>query len=121
MDFNEYQKEAYKTATYPDLGNNIIYPALGLAGESGELVDKIKKFWRNNFDVSHTTEVWEIKDALPENQRLEIVKELGDILWYISAMATELEVDLSEVARVNLEKLFDRRDRGVIKSEGDNR
>jgi NTP pyrophosphatase (non-canonical NTP hydrolase) len=113
LDFNHYQDEARKHATYPQLGHNMVYPALGLSGESGEAADKVKKIWRNQ----------DIMDAqyLEGEQKLALVKELGDVLWYVANLAAELKYPLGEVAQINLEKLQDRRNRGVIKSEGDNR
>jgi NTP pyrophosphatase (non-canonical NTP hydrolase) len=113
MNFDEYQRRALETAQYPCAGNNLIYPAMGLAGEAGEYCDKVKKMWRNKgvMDMSLLT--------VPE--RVGMVKELGDILWYIAASAKELDVDLSTVAFENLNKLESRRARGVIKSQGDNR
>jgi NTP pyrophosphatase (non-canonical NTP hydrolase) len=116
MNFDEYQEEAFKTATYPYVGLNIIYPAMGLAGEAGELCDKIKKAWRNA-DVP----VQRVAMGLSEKQIDEITKELGDVLWYINAMCCELGLELDEVAKLNIEKLQDRRQRGVITGEGDNR
>lgn len=116
MTFDEYQIKALETATYPDLGHNIVYPAMGLAGEAGEVLDKIKKHWRNTNSI-----VQELRETLTVQQVQAIVRELGDVLWYINAMAKELGSSLEEVATINLEKLYDRRDRGVIKSEGDNR
>ena len=111
-DFDEYQDRALETATYPNVGNNLVYPAMGLAGESGEYCDKVKKMWRNKgvMDVSKLT----------IQERIEMVKELGDVLWYVASSERELDVDLSTVAYQNIAKLQDRRDRGVIKSEGDN-
>jgi NTP pyrophosphatase (non-canonical NTP hydrolase) len=113
MHFDEYQRRALETAQYPNVGSNLIYPAMGLAGESGEYCDKIKKMWRNKgvMDAS----------MLTIQERIEMVKELGDALWYIAASAKELDVDLSTVAFENLSKLESRRARGVIKSSGDNR
>ena len=111
--FDDYQAQALETATYPNRGENVIYPALGLAGESGEAVDKIKKIWRN-LGITDGRQYTEF-------QKTELVKEISDVLWYIAALASELDVTLSHVATVNIEKLRDRRDRGVIKSEGDNR
>jgi NTP pyrophosphatase (non-canonical NTP hydrolase) len=116
MNFDEYQDEAFKTATYPHVGSNIVYPAMGLAGEAGELCDKIKKHWRNK-DVR----VQRLEALLTEEQVTEIAKELGDVLWYINAMCHELGLNLENVAQMNIEKLRDRRQRDVIKGEGDNR
>lgn len=113
MELNEYQKKARETAMYPRVGNNFIYPALGLAGETGEVVEKIKKLIRN--DGVETPE------GVTVEKRDEIVKEMGDVLWYLSQLASELGVDLDIVAEKNLEKLVSRKERDVIKSEGDNR
>lgn len=82
-----------------------IYPALGLCGEAGEFADKIKKTWRN---------------GTPLDKRAALL-ELGDVLWYLSACARDLGSSLEEVAAMNVAKLLDRRARGVLKSEGDNR
>jgi NTP pyrophosphatase (non-canonical NTP hydrolase) len=82
-----------------------IYHSLGLSGESGEFVDKIKKAWRNQTPL-------DVPAAL---------RELGDVLWYVTACARDLGSSLEEVARMNVEKLADRRARGVIKGEGDDR
>jgi len=113
MNFNEYQHAALQTADYPEKGRNLIYPALGLAGEAGEVVDKIKKYWRNDGITAG--------EQLTDEQRHELVRELGDLEWYCAAISSELGVPLELVAEVNIKKLQDRRARGVIKSEGDNR
>jgi NTP pyrophosphatase (non-canonical NTP hydrolase) len=113
MNFNEYQDAAWSTAQYPDKGINLIYPALGLAGESGEAVDKIKKYWRN---FGHTSAA-----HLDERQLDELSKELGDVLWYVAALASEMGYTLESIAEANVTKLLDRQARGVIKSQGDNR
>ncbi|MFA5211243.1 MAG: nucleoside triphosphate pyrophosphohydrolase family protein [Patescibacteria group bacterium] len=109
MEFNEYQKEARKTASYPDKDNNFIYPTLGLMGEAGEVAEKIKKIIRDDNGV-----VSEIKKE-------EIKKELGDVLWYISNLSHELKIDLEDVANTNLNKLFSRLERNKINGSGDNR
>ncbi|HHE67509.1 MAG TPA: hypothetical protein ENL33_00385 [Candidatus Parcubacteria bacterium] len=109
MDFSQYQKQSRKTAIYPNKGNNFIYPALGLAGESGEVAEKIKKILRDK------------NGAAGEEEREEIKKELGDVLWYLSQLATEFDLGLEEVARANLEKIFSRKKRGRIQGSGDNR
>lgn len=109
MTFEEYQKLSRKTAQYPKIGENFVYPVLGLTGEAGEVAEKIKKLFRNENGI------------LSQEYKLEIAKELGDVLWYLSQISTELDLSLEEVARLNLEKLLDREKRGVIKSQGDNR
>lgn len=113
LSLDEYQILATKTAIYPGVGKNIVYPALGVAGEAGEVAEKVKKLWRNKdtMAASGATEV----------EAEAIVKEMGDCLWYLAAICNEMNITLSHVADVNLKKLKDRRERGVIKSEGDNR
>ena len=108
MTFEEYQKLSRKTAAYPKIGENFVYPLLGLAGESGEVAEKLKKFSRQGRG----------RDGRNEK---EITKELGDVLWYLSQLATELEIPFEEVAKTNLEKLFSRLERNVIRGDGDNR
>lgn len=109
MDFNEYQNKARETAMYPDVGNNFVYPTLGLAGEAGEVAEKIKKVIRNDGGV------------ISDEKRMEIKKELGDVLWYVAQLSTELGLALGDVAQGNLDKLASRKERGVINSQGDNR
>ena len=104
MSFDEYGKQAWDTAIYPDKGNNLVYPALGLCGETGEVVEKIKKKIRDGIFI-----------------RAEIVKELGDVLWYLNALAYELGYTLEEVAYINLNKLQSRKDRDQLQGSGDNR
>lgn len=109
MDFNTYQKTIRKTAIYPHQGDNLAYPALGLTGEAGEVADKVKKL---------------IRDAggkLSDERREEMIKELGDVLWYLAALASELGVELDEVALKNIKKVIDRKARGVLTGDGDNR
>jgi len=109
MDFETYQKESKKTALYPNSGNNFVYPTLGLVGESGEVADKIKKVIRDKNGI------------MDENTKLEIMKELGDVLWYLSQLATELDLSLDYIANENLQKLFSRMERNKIHGDGDNR
>lgn len=108
MKFTEYQRLAKTTAIYPE-SVKITYPALGLAGETGEVCEKIKKMLRDESGV------------LSDEKRLAIKKELGDVCWYIANLACDLDLDLGEIAQENLDKLFDRKERGVIKGDGDNR
>jgi NTP pyrophosphatase (non-canonical NTP hydrolase) len=109
MHFSEYQKVSRKTALYPDQGNNYIYPTLGLAGESGEVSEKIKKVIRDK------------KGIVNDEDREAIEKELGDVLWYLSQLATELNIDLESVVWKNIEKLESRLKRGALSGSGDNR
>lgn len=92
--FNEYQKLSQATAVYPKHdGFNIAYPVLGLTGEAGEVANEMKKVFRDDGGV-----------VTPE-RKAKIVDEMSDCLWYIAALATELNVDLGDIATHNLEKL----------------
>ena len=104
MTLSSYQKAAAGTAIY-ETQHAIIYPALGLAGEAGEVAEKIKKMLRDSNRISSD----------------EIVKELGDVVFYATAIANYFNSDLTEVLQVNMEKLNSRAKRGVIKGSGDNR
>ena len=109
MNFTEYQELAKSTAIYPKKYETI-YPALGLCGEAGEVAEKIKKSIR---DGLHN---W------PDEQfKEDLTKELGDVLWYISALASDLDISLNEIAESNLQKLASRKKRNVIGGSGDNR
>jgi NTP pyrophosphatase (non-canonical NTP hydrolase) len=109
MTFDEYQELSKTTAQYTSFIPPWIYLALGLAGESGEVVDKLKKVARNSDGV------------FSEEAKIEIQKELGDVLWYVSQLCEQLGLSLGDVAIANRAKLDDRKARGVIKSRGDNR
>ena len=107
--FDLYQDKADETAIYPNKGDNLYYPALGLAGEAGEVCEKVKKIMRDKGGV------------LSEEDSLELSKELGDVLWYVSALACEINVALATVAEENLDKLQSRKERGRLQGSGDNR
>ena len=109
MDFKTYQKKARETALYPNLGSNNIYPTLGLVGEAGEVAEKVKKVIRDKIGI------------FDNESKLGIKKELGDVLWDVSNLCTELNFNLEEVALQNLEKLKLRSDRGKISGSGDDR
>ena len=125
MTFDEYEKASMRhSVMYPKAGDNFIYPALKLAGEAGEAADKIGKLWRNH-DVTNYTELSNNPRLGVEGMwlqiRLGIMKELGDVLWYITALARELHSSLDEVAQLNIVKVNDRVSRGKILGEGDSR
>jgi len=125
LNFNNYQEQALTTAMYPTpfltsefednkdltVNNQIgyVYPALGLVGEAGEVAEKVKKLIRDFGGIIN-----------PE-QTLELKKELGDILWYLAVLAHEFGLTLEDIAKLNLEKLASRKERGVITGNGDNR
>lgn len=112
LTLDEYQRQAFTLAKYPEKGTGslmaVAYCGLGL-GEAGEVQGKIKKVMRD----ANGKITMEMRDA--------IIAEMGDCLWYISSLSTELGVTLDEVSRRNLEKLFDRANRGVIGGSGDKR
>ncbi|MCM1075975.1 MAG: nucleoside triphosphate pyrophosphohydrolase family protein [Roseburia sp.] len=108
MNINEYQAAALTTAVYPT-DKKIIYPALGMCGEAGEVADKVKKVIRDN-----------AQDFTAEKKR-EIAKEIGDVLWYCAVLSHDLGFTLEEVAQMNIDKLKSRKERGKIGGSGDNR
>lgn len=104
LTFDQYDSRAVVTAVYPKASVLPVYPALGLCGESGEFAEKVKKGIRDGkFD------------------RSAALKELGDVLWYLSACARDLGSSLGEVAQMNLDKLADRERRHVLGGSGDDR
>lgn len=128
---DEYQVSAQGTAIYPGKGTplGLIYCALKLAGEAGEVSEKIGKAIRDEHMASLGS--WfgsqlegrgaaEIRSLNPE-RREALIKELGDVLWYVAGATTELGTSLSEVAQGNLDKLAGRAARGTLQGSGDNR
>ena len=108
MTFNEYQQSTRKTAIYPQ-DMKVVYPTIGLAGETGEVAEKVKKTIRDkagSFDADTTR---------------ELGKELGDVLWYIAAIASDLGLDLDDVAQANIDKIHSRQARNLLHGQGDNR
>jgi NTP pyrophosphatase (non-canonical NTP hydrolase) len=109
MEFTTYQSKSRKTAKYPSIGHPVIYPTLGLTNEAGEVAGKIKKIFRDKNGVIGEAELEALKS------------ELGDVLWYLAQVCTELDLSLDEVAEHNIEKLYSRLERGTIRGDGDNR
>ncbi len=109
MDFKEYQEKAWTTAIHPNAGDNYVYPTLGLVGEAGEIANKVKKIERD------------AGGEMSEEARQALGAELGDLLWYLAALATELKLNLGILAEENLAKLQDRKVRGVLQGSGDDR
>ena len=105
---NEYQSHALETATY-SRNYQVIYPALGLNGEAGEVAEKVKKVIRDNDGI------------LDDERKLAIAKECGDCLWYVAVLAHDIGFTLQEIAEMNYEKLCSRVARGVLKGSGDER
>ena len=108
MELSEYQRESRRTAGYPREAW-LAYPALGLAGEAGEVAEHAKKAIRDD------------AGKVSDERRAAMSKELGDVLWYVAQLATELDLSLEEIASQNLEKLLSRQQRGVLSGSGDDR
>lgn len=109
MTFKEYQKKSRKTALYPNKGKNFIYPTLGLAGEAGEISEKIKKALRDD------------GGKITKERKQDLGKELGDVLWYLAQISTEVGLSMDKIAETNLLKLASRKKRGMLHGSGDNR
>ena len=109
MDFQLYQERCRATDLYPDAGANPIYPTLGLCGEAGEVADKVKKVLRDRQGNFSPEVIADLK------------LELGDVLWYVAQLATELGLELEQIAQTNIDKLASRAARNVIGGSGDRR
>lgn len=131
---DEYQNDAFGTAIYPGKGAcaGALYCALKLSGEAGEVAEKVGKAIRDDGflfsedltiarDAAFESDPWANSKWFTAERRQELIKELGDTLWYVAAMAGELGVSLSHVAAINMEKLRDRQARGVLGGSGDDR
>jgi NTP pyrophosphatase (non-canonical NTP hydrolase) len=108
VELSEYQALSRQTAEYPREAW-LAYPALGLAGEAGEVAEHAKKAIRDD------------GGEVSEARREAMGKELGDVLWYVAQLASELGLELEEIAHGNLEKLLSRQRRGVLSGSGDER
>jgi NTP pyrophosphatase (non-canonical NTP hydrolase) len=108
LSLQDYQVKAMETAVYPRQ-YAIMYPALGLCGEAGEVAEKVKKLFRDANGV------------MSEARREEIKKELGDVLWYLAVLSFDIGLNLGDIGEANLAKLASRKERGVLKGSGDNR
>ena len=110
LTFDFYQERASDTAVYPGQGEfkGLAYVSLGVNGEAGEIAEHVKKSWRDDGEIT------------PERRSL-ILKEVGDELWYLAQLCSELDASLGNAALANLEKLADRRRRNVIHGAGDER
>jgi NTP pyrophosphatase (non-canonical NTP hydrolase) len=108
MELSDYQRESRRTAEYPREAW-LAYPALGLAGEAGEVAEHAKKAIRDD------------AGKVSDERRVAMSRELGDVLWYVAQLASELDLNLDEIAAQNLEKLFSRQARGVLSGSGDDR
>tara|TARA_R110001606_G_scaffold259734_1_gene407467 strand:+ start:873 stop:1247 length:375 start_codon:yes stop_codon:yes gene_type:complete len=108
MDFNKYQQTAVETAIYPDT-HRILYPALGMAGEAGEVANKVKKIIRDG------------TENLPEDWKDQLASEIGDVLWYCAALSNDIGIPLALIAAQNRDKLLARKQKGTLQGSGDTR
>lgn len=112
MTFDEYQKAAHETAIYPD-EIALAYVTMGLAGEAGEIANKVKKIYRDGES--------DVRAEFTARGDESLAKELGDVLWYCAELATVIGVSLGDVAEANLRKLTARKCSGTLGGSGDNR
>jgi NTP pyrophosphatase (non-canonical NTP hydrolase) len=108
VDLSDYQRASRRTAEYPREAW-LSYPALGLAGEAGEVAEHAKKAIRDD------------GATITDERRAAMAKELGDVLWYTAQLASELGLELEAIAQQNLDKLLSRQRRGVLSGSGDER
>jgi NTP pyrophosphatase (non-canonical NTP hydrolase) len=108
MDFNKYQETAVETAIYPST-HRILYPALGMAGEAGEVANKVKKIIRDG------------PENMPDDWKDQIASEIGDVLWYCAALSNDIGIPLALIAAQNRDKLLARKQKGTIQGSGDKR
>ena len=108
-DFDTYQRESRKTWNVITMNHPIVYPTMGMINEAGEVAGKVKKIFRDR------------GGEISEADREALKQELGDVLWYLAQICTELDLSLQEVAEANLVKLFSRLERGQIRGDGDER
>jgi NTP pyrophosphatase (non-canonical NTP hydrolase) len=110
MTFDEYQKQALTTVQSTDDNfKDLLHWVLGINGEAGEVAEKVKKIIRDKGSV------------VSGEDKIELAKELGDVLWYLAVFAHDLGVSFDEIAEQNLAKLRSRQSRGVLGGDGDNR
>lgn len=110
MKFDDYQKKALTTVlTTDDKFKDTLHWVLGINGEAGEIAEKVKKIIRD-------------KDGkINDEDRKELAKEIGDVLWYLAVFADQLGFSIDDIAQQNLDKLQSRKKRGVLGGAGDNR
>jgi len=122
LSFKTYQAGAKKTAVY-NRDARVLYPALGLVGEVGEVIEKVMGMANHaGLLANQVKKIIRDDDCECDTPRKhDIAKELGGVLWYCAAIATDLELSLSDIAQGNLDVLESRQERGVIQGDGDNR
>lgn len=110
MTFEEYQKQALTTViSADDEFRDLLHWVLGVNGEAGELAEKVKKIIRDK------------GGRVSQQDKEELAKEIGDVLWYLAVFANDLGYKFEDIARANLDKLQSRKQRGALQGSGDNR
>lgn len=122
MSLDEYQRRAVSTAVYPGRGTyvGLTYVNAKLNGEAGEVSEHVGKMLRDDLGESFKDSI-HLPLTISHERREALLKELGDVLWYVAAVAEELRFTLDEVATANILKLADRKSRGVLQGSGSNR
>ena len=115
MTLDQYQDKASEFCFYP---GSLLYPSLGLTGEAGEVAEKVKKLYRDT-EVSFMVE--DMTEELNPDQAYDIALEVGDVLFYVAAIASDIGYSLEEIAEMNIDKLTDRKARNVLSGSGDHR
>ena len=132
IDFKQYEERAKKTAIYPNIGKNLIYTVLALAGEAGELANKVKKLMRDH-NLKEGDTIYDILDKIqadsPDKETrdagLKIIDglpgELGGVLWYTALSSYEIAYPFDLIATHNLRELHAREAEGKVHGSGDDR
>lgn len=120
---DDYQSIAVQSAVYPAKGTpfGLMYAALGLGGEAGEVLNKVKKIFRDDKAIEFEADGQVKFNEIGAARRQQISKELGGTLWYLASMCEELGIPLSEVASQNLNELCSRGERNMLQGDGDDR
>ncbi len=109
VDFDWYQRESARTWEVIDTNHPLVYPTLGLTNEAGEFAGKVKKIFRDK------------QGQISDEDRAALQSELGDVLWYLTQICTQLDLSLADVAAANVTKVLSRQRRGKIGGDGDER
>ncbi len=109
FDFAGYQRAAATTGGPVAVDHPIVYPTLGLTNEAGEVAGKVKKIFRDR------------GGRVTDEDRAALTLELGDVLWYLAELCTQLGIELEDVAAANIDKLEGRTARGTLAGDGDHR
>ena len=132
INFEEYEEQAKKTAIYPNIGKNLIYTVMGLAGEAGELANKMKKLMRD-YNVKEGDTIYDILDKIQNDspdkktrdEGLKILDslpgELGGVVWYTALCSYELGYPFDLIATHNLRELRAREVKDKVHGSGDDR